>query len=323
MLPQRRRLAGLAVVVLLTCAAGLALAQESGSDLALPSPQDGSRPVQTPEEAYQPRETPPPPGPDEAAPVPEVPPPPAESPPPPSYGESGERRYPSGGGEASAEGVRVPSRVATRLRVLSDDFSALAGRGSSALVDGILSIVTGGLAVTLGILIDDEFLSPYLYVYGGASVARGVIDIALVPNASDPAIAFSHMPMGTLGEVRTRLTFGEEELESLATRTRIARILDASISMAAGIAIVPLYLGPNDMKVSDAYGVFIIIGAGISVITGLINLLTRSEAERRWAAYEELDERLGPSEDLASTPSWDLAAVPLPGGGAFALGARF
>jgi hypothetical protein len=123
-------------------------------------------------------------------------------------------------------------------------------------------------------------------------VARGIVDLTIMPNAQDAAIAFAHMPMTTVPEVRDRLRYGEHELESLADRTRHARVLDASISIGVGAAFVPLYLGPNDWKVNDAVDYFVLIGSAISVISGLINLLTRSEAERRWAAYRELRSRL-------------------------------
>ena len=37
---------------------------------------------------------------------------------------------------------------------------------------------------------------------------------------------------------------------------------------------------------------FVLIGAGISTISGVITLLSSTEAERRWSAYEELRDRL-------------------------------
>lgn len=255
----------------------------------------------------------------------QVPPPPGEAAPPSSYGSgapSGDARYPSAAlAGAADEGVRIPSRIATRLRVLDADFNALSSRGSNALVDGILSILTGGLSITLGYFIDHEFLTPYLYVYGAAGIARGIIDLTLMPDPHGPYIEFSHMPMGTMAQVNERLDYGERELESLADRTRLARILDASINILVGVSIVPLYLGPNEFEV-DTFGTFVIIGASISVISGVINLLSRSEAERRWSAYEELSERLEREEQSAALRlRW--GAMPLPGGAGFSLGASF
>ena len=225
--------------------------------------------------------------------------PPAEVPPPPeARGYGRPQGYPSGRGQGvDGPDLRVPSRIATRLRVLDADFAYLAARGGSRIVDGILSIVTGGLSITLGIIIDEPNLSEYLYVYGGAGVARGVVDLVLNPNASSAAIDYSHRPMGTMAEVQERLQFGESELESLADTSRLSRILSASINIAAGAAFVPVYLGPNDFEV-DTFGAIVLVTAGVSVVTGIINLFTRSEAERRWSAYEELRERLaGRGED--------------------------
>ena len=260
-----------------------------------------------------------------------IPPPPAA---PGNYREvpDGGSGYPApatsaGFGNDELGGARIPSRMATRLRVLDSDFTALSSRGGNHIVDGVLSILTGGLAITLGVLFDDELISPYLYLYGGAGVVRGVLDLSLTPDPSELAIQFAHMPMGNMGEVVARLHFGEEGLASLASDTRLVRILDASLNIGVGVAVVPLYLGPNDFAITSPFDYFVLIGAGISIISGLINLLTRSEAERRWDAYEELDSRLSAEDGgraANQTPSGDgperlsYGLVPLPGGAAVA-----
>jgi hypothetical protein len=277
-----------------------------------------------------------------------VPAPPAAQPPP-----DGGARYPSGEGarpegfaDADAE-IRIPPRIATRLRVLESDFNALAARGGNSIVDGVLSILTGGLTITLAVLLADEPNIPeeYLYLYGGATVARGIIDLVLMPNPSDAAIAFAHMPMGSPREVMTRLRYGETELESLADRTRMTRIIDASLNIGVGVAVIPLWFGPRDYEIQP-FDWFIIIGSAISVISGLINLLSRSEAERRWSAYEELRDRLrreqaqdrrrrrgsgsdgdtGPPDgQMPAAGTLQVGAAPLPDGhgGAAVLSGRF
>jgi hypothetical protein len=196
-------------------------------------------------------------------------------------------------------GVRIPSGMATRLRALDSDFQVLAARGGGSLVDGILGILTGGLAVTLGVLLFDEpssagglNMSPYLFTYGGASVARGILSLVLMTNPSGSAIAYSHMPMTNMDEVRARLEYGERELASLADRSRLSRILDGSLNVAVGLAIIPIYLGPNNFEIVNTFDWFVLIGAGISAISGVITLLSSTEAERRWSAYEELRDRL-------------------------------
>ena len=226
-------------------------------------------------------------------------------PPPPGSGEGGVGiQYP---GEPGARrrgmttdaGVRIPSGIATRLRALDSDFQVLAARGGGSIVDGVLGILTGGLTITIGILLLNEpagpgglNMSPYLFTYGGASAVRGILDLVLMTNPSGPAITFAHMPMTTMEEVQTRLDYGERELAGLADRARLSRILDGSINIAVGLAIIPIYLGPNNFEIVSTFDWFVLIGAGISAISGVITLLSSTEAERRWSAYEELRDRL-------------------------------
>lgn len=215
-------------------------------------------------------------------------------------------------------GVRIPSGIATRLRALDSDFQVLAARGGGSIVDGVLGILTGGLTITIGILLLNEpagagglNMSPYLFTYGGASAVRGILDLVLMTNPSGPAITFAHMPMTTMEEVQARLDYGERELASLADRSRLSRILDGSINVAVGLAIIPIYLGPNNFEIVNTFDWFVLIGAGISAISGVITLLSSTEAERRWSAYEELRDRLrargeGSAEDGGQTSELEL-----------------
>lgn len=224
-------------------------------------------------------------------------------PPPPPTSYDPEVRYPSaGGGTARPEPYRVadspdlalPSRVATRLRVLDSSLQALAARGGSGVVDGVLSIVGGATLTGIGIWQYDEnrSLGGYLLLWGSSNVIRGVVTLALNPRPARDHIAFTAMPMATMDEVMARLTFGENALETLARRSKVVRVLDASLNMAAGIAFIPMYLAPNDFKIVDPFDYFILIGSGISVLSGVISLFTRSDAERRWDAYQDLRDRL-------------------------------
>lgn len=229
---------------------------------------------------------------------------------------------------AEQAGVRISSKVATRLRVLSNDLRALSARGGSGVADGILSIVTGGLTITLGVLADsdgNDELSTFLYVFGGASVGRGIIELVVVPDPYTPALRYTHMPMTSRQEVQARLQFGEDALESLADRNRLARLLDATVSIGAGVAIIPLYLAPRDFSFESPLDYFVVIGAGISVVTGVINLLTRTDAERRWEAYTELRENLEKRDQSSARDGLQLGVAPalMPGGAGLALGARF
>jgi len=231
---------------------------------------------------------------------------------------------------ASADpSLRIPSRITTRLRSLDANLRALGNRGGGNVVNAVLSMLTGGLAITLGALKDNptDWMSVYLYVYGGASAVRGVLDLVLTPNASGAAIAYQHMPMGTRDEIRARLAYGERELSSLAEQALIARVLDGSINIAAGAAVVPIYLAPNNFEISNPLDYFILIGAGVSIISGIITLASSSAEEQRWDAYRQLRDRLvrereeaaehGEEDEpvaLAPAPRWQLSASPTAGG---------
>lgn len=250
--------------------------------------------------------------------------------PPGASGELPDVRYPIPGTEADEEGepaIRIPSRITTRLRALDANLRALSSRGGD-VVNAVLSMLTGGLAITLGALKDNptDWMSIYLYVYGGASAVRGVLDLVLAPNPSGAAITYQHMPMTTQAEVRERLAYGEAQLESLAEQALIARVLDASINMAAGAAVIPIYLAPNGFAIGNPLDYFILIGAGVSLVSGIITLASSSAEEQRWEAYERLRERLAEEHEderragdeptaQAPAPSWRLSASPGPSGG--------
>lgn len=264
------------------------------------------------------------------APLPPPPPdPPATSPPESYQNPPPPARYPSAPG-AHYPGTRdnqvlIPSRIATRLRVLESDLNLLANNNAAYIVDGIVSILFGGLAITLGVLADDAPVSTYLYMFGGMAIASGTIELALTPNASDPAIAFTHMPMENVEQVRERLEYGETQLERIAKRTRIVRLTNASINLGVGLAVIPVALAPGGFKIEDGFDVFVIVGAAIAVVSGVINLIIKSPAEKRWNSYKRLRTRLVEErrrqleQGGLSSLEWRLA--PLRGGavGSFAL----
>jgi hypothetical protein len=215
----------------------------------------------------------------------------------------GEVRYPvpspldaARAAEEAEEGeprIRIRSDVTTRLRALDANLQALAARGGGNVVNAVLSLLTGGLSITLGALRprNDDEMAIYLYVYGGTAAVRGILDFVLTPNAQGAAITYQHMPMTRPGEVEERLAYGERALGGLAEQSLIARILDASLNLAAGVAVVPV-LAANGFAFAEPLDYFVLIGAGVSIVSGIITLASTSAAEQRWGAYQELRRRL-------------------------------
>lgn len=228
----------------------------------------------------------------------DVPPPPAQ---PAGYGGLRYEAPTPGVVTGDSPDLRIPSITATRLRALDGSLRTLAARRGS-IVDGILSITSGGLSIGLGAFVhsSDKLLASYLYLWGAAGITRGIIDLALRSRAPRLAIEFSHMPMGSLADVETRLSFGESALEQIAKRARMSRLLDASISVVTGALVLPVYFIPRSFVFDSAFDYFVLIGAGISVITGVVGLASRSDAERRWSAYRELRSRLNSDADSAN-----------------------
>lgn len=241
-----------------------------------------------------------------------------------------------GGITGDSSDVHIPSSIATRLRALDADLQILAARGGGSIVDGVLSILTGGISITLGILLNSA-PSNYLYVYGGVGVVRGVLSLSLMTNPSAAAIQYSHMSMGSTSEVRARLRYGETQLDSLADMARIGRIIDGSLNIAAGLAVIPIYLGPNNFEITSPFDYFVLIGAAISTVSGVITLFSSNEAERRQSAYHELRDRLlatpegaeddaeleeAAGDDTASITVTPSVAV-MPGGGLASVSGTF
>lgn len=200
---------------------------------------------------------------------------------------------------ADSPDVHIGTTVATRLRALDADLQILAARGGGSILDGVLMLVSTAATVTWGVLLDTSsppgttsYAAIYLYTYAAASASRAILSFALMTNPSAPAIRYSHMPMGTMHEVRERLRYGELQLDSLAEQARIGRILDGSINLAVGLAVIPAYLGPNNFQVPNPADWFVIVLAGVSTIMGVVTLVTNTEAERRESAYHELRDRV-------------------------------
>lgn len=206
----------------------------------------------------------------------------------------------------------VETSVATRLRALEASFQTLGARGPD-YTGTVLSMVGGAVTIALAAVLWElgaptvpggrpdtaRLLAPYYFVMGGMNIVRpAVVDFALRPNARDAAIHFQHMPTGTEEEQLARLRYGEEQLESLAEQSLIARIVDASLNALTGLAIIPAYLVPRftewaylgDFQPLEA---FVFLGPAISLVGAIITLASQSAEEQRWDAYRRMRQRLG------------------------------
>lgn len=317
-------LAGLLAALLGPAAAR---AQEGAAGLSAPTPSSSAAPSEGP----RPNATEPEVRARRAGPVP--PPPSTETRVPPAYA-------PYAGAPSSAApagttsdlgGISLDPEVASRLRILESDLNTLAARGGNRIMSGVLSMVSGAVSVSVGVLVAtstdaDEFLPIYLYVFGGTTITRGLLELTLKPDFREPALAFSHTPVRSAEEAERKLRHGERTLEELADQSQLARIFDGSLATLAGASIIPIYLAPRDFKV-DTFGVFIMLGASVSIVSGLVTLLLPTDAEERWGAYQELNERLAAERARARAPSTFLriraAASPFPHGFGVGLHGQF
>ena len=212
------------------------------------------------------------------------------------------------------EAPRIPARIGTRLRVLGTDLDALASRSSGGLGSGVMSILTGGLSIALAQLIDQPAVRTFLYVFGTTSLIRGGLELTLSPDAESAALSFSHLPMRVPEEVMDRLRYGEQALADVASDSRRLRMLDGAVSIATGAITVPfLLLGPDNPKTDskfDTLDLFVVVGAGVSVLSGVVSLLSSSEAEKRNEAYQNLKARLAKPPKTHAPPHLTISASP-------------
>lgn len=225
---------------------------------------------------------------------------------------------PRGAVVADSPDVHIGTSIATRLRALDADLQILSARGGGNIFDGVLMLVSAAATAVWAVVLDTSgprgttsYAAIYLYTYAGASATRAILSFALMTNPSAPAIRYSHMPMGSVGEVRERLQYGELQLDALADQARLSRILDGSINLAVGLAVIPAYLGPNNFEVRNTADWFVLVLAGISTVMGVVTLVSTTEAERRQAAYHDLRDRvLATPEGMSDEDALDALSEP-------------
>ncbi len=248
-------------------------------------------------------------------------------PPPPSGPDRLVPRYEAPGSRTRAsESLRLPEPLATRLRVLGTHLEILGNRSRQRTVDGVLSAISGGLSLGFGVWArrdetTDRGLARYLFLWGGASLGRGLVHLAISPRAQRLWARYQALPQHTRESAEARLAFGEAALERVARRARAARYVDGGLNLAVGAAVLPVYLAPNDFNIDQPFDYFVIIGSAISVISGIVTLATPSDAERRWRGYQELVASQARDEARLRLESFGVA--PQRGGATLGLAARF
>jgi len=198
----------------------------------------------------------------------------------------------------SLYGVSITTPQAARIRALDSNLGALGARSGGRILDGSLTIGLGATFVTIGVLVRDPLVRVLLCTTGSLSMARGVVQLTVLPDAEEASIAFAHMPMLSASQVIARIAYGEEALARLARRSRAARLIDGTLTMFAGLTYVPAYMFARHRR-DDSFrygddGIDYVVAAfgGISFVGGLVTMLVKSDAEQRYKAYAELSQRL-------------------------------
>lgn len=196
-----------------------------------------------------------------------------------------------------ATGLRLPSTISTRLRALEGDLQALAMRGSGYIVDGVVQLLSSGVSIAVGVLFftsgsAGEGFSAYLFTMGGVGVARGLLTLLVPVTPAESAVSYGHpMPLTSYREARARLRSREGELAGLANAASIGRIIDGSLGVGVGLAMIPIF-AVMGFEPTQPLNYVMLLLAGVSTITGVITLFSTSDAERRWNGYVELRDRL-------------------------------
>jgi hypothetical protein len=221
--------------------------------------------------------------------------------------------------------------LAFRLRLLEQNLLTLdaMGSGSGRLVSGIASMVIGGIFVTLGAALSDETLGgtgpesheaasavrTVLFVFGGLSLADGLITILFIPDMGDAAIEYQAMPYSPRRAAVAKMRYGERALHEYAGQSRTDRLVNGIGGTLIGLAGIGAILLLADVTPENNPLMFyVLVGFGaIQVIGGVIDIVTPSRAERMWAAYERTS-RLNPVRRQEARLEPGLAPVFSPSG---------
>jgi hypothetical protein len=198
------------------------------------------------------------------------------------------------------------------LRFLRSSLAQLAYEESSSIVDGLLHTMMGGVWIGFGAGLNDlhPSISAYYFVQGSSMLGRAVLSFSIRPRAKRASLEMDTMSSRTPAEADARIAYGAGELKKLAKQHRLKRLLGSTLSIASGVLPLPFALNSGVSSVSDGWSIIVFVGAGIDIITGLIGLAIRTEAEKRHRAYEELR-----SPRVSRVETIRLGAMPVAGGG--------
>lgn len=220
---------------------------------------------------------------------------------------------------AGAETIRhhVDAPRARELRYLQSSLAYLAYQESNPIVDGLLHTVMGGVWIGFGTGLPglDPAIRAYYLVQGSSMLARAGIAFAIRPNARGANLEMDAMRSGSPSEADARIAYGAGALAKLAKQHRIKRLLGSTLSIASGVLPLPFVLG-SSTDVTNGWSIIVFVGAGIDIITGIIGLSVRTEAEKRHIAYEEMRAKSGVDEV-------SVGFMPLIGGGGLRLQVRY
>lgn len=207
------------------------------------------------------------------------------------------------------EGLSALSDARAReLRFVRGSLLYLAYTESNSVVDGLLHATMGGVWIGFGAGINglEPAIRTYYYVQGGSMLARAGVAFAIRPNAKRAALEIDAMPSRTRAEAEARLAYGAEQLRLLARQHRTKRLLSSGLSIASGVIPLPFALNSGVAPLTSGWAIVALVSGGIDVITGIIGLAIRTEAERRYRAYEQMR--------VTRVESIEIGALPVFGG---------
>jgi len=193
--------------------------------------------------------------------------------------------------------LALSARLGERERSLRVDLDELAAGARRHFWSGAFQGAVGAGFVTAGALVHDDYARALLISIGASTLAQGLVQLLLVPNATPDASHYRALPMITAEQVRERIGFGERALARLARGGRRTRIVQGTITMCAASAYVPLLwwlarradAGHHFGDSSLDY-----VGLALSVISfgsGLATALVESDAEQRYGNYQRMRAR--------------------------------